>query len=357
MTGLKAIPRENELLSSWLIRSAVLNGTDPIGWCGGIWLDWRPWTTDIDRHLPLNRLEKLSVFSGLSVETLRNMTLEPTVELLSGINEMDPKKSWPWVIPTGERNRNRTNGLHFCPECLAEKNAYFKKEWRLSWNIACEKHKRLLALHCPTCNTVFSPHLVRYDIPTIYMCTSCGEDLRQIKTDEANHDVLLLQEHLNQSLVDAHVPYCSREDRSVDGFLFAREVMIFVRNFRRQEQRFSELLDEFNCQLDLNLMQRTLGSNIDSIDIKERESLLAITASIIKLDQHAIIELLRRHNIAKGVFDPNSSVSSNKGKAILQKLSDNDRTKTVRVHKQRGITPRTREEVEELMDREIRPFL
>ena len=110
-------PRPDELLSSWIIRNSVAHGSDPMGWVYGFWGEWRAWTRDIDRDLPGDKAARLARFSRLSPETIRAMTLAPAVERMLG-KTPGVNQAWPWVIPTGRRNRSVVGGLQFCPECL-----------------------------------------------------------------------------------------------------------------------------------------------------------------------------------------------------------------------------------------------
>ena len=191
---------EDELLSSWLIRTAIANKTDPLGFSGGVWEDmYRFWTRDCDRYFPEEKAAPLSKYTGLLYLELQKLTLEPIIKKITHQQNLNPKIAWTWVIPTGQRNRTHVNGLHFCSHCLDDPPVYFKKQWRLSWNVACPKHEILLQLHCSKCYTVFSPHLITYTNTDFTKCQKCGFDLRQSQIIKATNDVILFQERLNEA--------------------------------------------------------------------------------------------------------------------------------------------------------------
>jgi hypothetical protein len=171
-------PLPNEILSSWLIRNSIANGSDPGSWVSGVWFNFRVWTRDIDRHLAADKINKLSKITSLSKEQVRNMTLEPIVEKITSDYSLNSQKAWPYIIPTGTRGTSTTNGIHFCKECLKESTPYLKKEWRLAWNVACSKHKELLLHKCQKCDKTFAPYKVDYLNTQICKCTHCGFDLR-----------------------------------------------------------------------------------------------------------------------------------------------------------------------------------
>ena len=54
-------PLTDELLSSWLIRNAIANGSDPAHFSAAIWGKWRAWTVDFDRQTPVSKIHSLSL--------------------------------------------------------------------------------------------------------------------------------------------------------------------------------------------------------------------------------------------------------------------------------------------------------
>ena len=93
----------NETLSSWLIRSSILNGSQPSDWTNIIFNDNRMWNKDIDRFLQKEKLARLSKVSSKTIEELTNMTLEPLIQKIFKDEKLNPKKAWTFVVSTGQR--------------------------------------------------------------------------------------------------------------------------------------------------------------------------------------------------------------------------------------------------------------
>lgn len=170
----------DELLSSWLIRTALANGCDPLVLTGAIWPGWRAWSIDIDRNPGTESLTVLSAMSGVSLSALKVATLHPVARTIVGA-EPPAKSQWPWLLTTGARNRNRNGGLQFCPACLAaDERPYFRREWRYAWHVGCEKHRIQLLDRCPHCRAPIEPHRLDAEHQQITVCASCYQSLLDV---------------------------------------------------------------------------------------------------------------------------------------------------------------------------------
>ena len=65
----------DETLSSWLVRSALYQGCDPMVLSWRIWDKYRIWTIDFERNLPYEHLFALSKATGLGIDVLNEMLL------------------------------------------------------------------------------------------------------------------------------------------------------------------------------------------------------------------------------------------------------------------------------------------
>ena len=353
-------PQNDEILSSWLIRNSIANGSDPMGFVSGIWFDRRPWTIDYDRTAPDEMISTLARTTGVSVDRLRKMTLRPTVTYLIGNPNPEPKTAWPWVIPIGSRNRMRMNGLHFCPECLTEKNAYFKKAWRLSWNTACPKHRILLALHCPRCHQVFSPHLVDYRSPYIHICTRCGFDLRKAPSSNADPVAVELQDAMSDALKSRtfdsdRIGTELGEDSVVELFRFVRDLTTFFRNLRRRPKMYEVMTEDLGFEPDGLVFERAMGTSIDSASAEERHLFFRISALTLRKRRQEVVEFFSEHGVTRNALDDLCRSDSATMRSIRMKLEERSRKRTTRkcVH---SIGPRSKEEVEAAMEK-IRRYL
>lgn len=354
MIPIRPYPQKDEILSSWLIRCSVANASDPESFGGGIWNEYRIWTRDFDRYLPKTRAGPLCKAVSMSYEQISDMTLEPIIARITK-NDLNPNTAWPWVIPTGTRNRSKFNGLHFCPECLKQSPTYFKKQWRLSWNTVCPEHGCLLQLRCPKCHTAFSPHLINYLDTDVGICRKCGYDLRQLHPEKADKDVLQLQERLNQAAFagEMSVPWSLIEDIH-DLFAITKALMTLFHRISR-----CQAVQRAACEL---LGEDTFpdiiysGSILEMADVYERHFLMSLVAKIFELDLETVVKLFVDAGITQQMWKESVHEYSSLGRYFLSVLPDNGRGYPNVPHPKKVIGPRSKEDVEKLMD-EIRKYL
>jgi len=359
-----AAPQADELLSSWLIRSSILNGTDPIGFTESIWYNERIWTRDIDRYFPKEKLLYLQKQTSLSFSQLHHMTLEPIYSQLISPNIINTKKQWQYIIPTGSRNRTKTNGLHYCPLCLKEPIPYFKKQWRLSWNCICEKHRVLLELYCHKCQRCFSPHLTDYTNTDFTKCQYCNTSLTDAKLTHSKKPILHLQNFLNNSqkqniLLSNHYPIV--DNKVPEFFATVRGFMLFFRDliYSKSYGAYRDyIFKSINYQyVPIKKDPMTHRSSIDELPIKYRYQLLDIISSIFQFELHEIILIFTQADISRQLFTRSiilpsptlvhiSNSLKNRPKAVNKKVSN-----VVSQYQ-----PKSKDEVESLME-EIRPYL
>jgi len=64
----------------------------------------------------------------------------------------------PWINAAGIFHRTRRlHALQYCPECLSERGC-FARHWRLSFVVACDRHRCMLFDSCPRCDAPITPH-------------------------------------------------------------------------------------------------------------------------------------------------------------------------------------------------------
>ena len=274
-------PYPDEILSSWLIRNSVACGSDPSSWVGGIWLEFRAWTRDIDRHLPLNEIRSLSKITSLSQNQIKNMTLEPLIIKIYTNDLLNPRKAWPFVIPTGSRGGRKINGTYFCKDCLQEPNFYLKKQWRLAWNVACAKHKQILIHRCPKCNEAFAPHLITYENTSLYQCSFCGYDLRLCTSTNANQEVLHFQEELNQIIFSKkfNSVFPVFEQTVQELFSTIRVLLSFCR-YLIYSNKYQSFLNKIGMKDVIAISGHSSSATFEAMAAKDRQKLLLIISKI-----------------------------------------------------------------------------
>lgn len=177
-------PKEDELLSSWLVRLAMANGQKLHTFCEIIWPGTQVWTRDIDKCASPEMLLTLSERTGAPDWRVWRTTLAAYEGVLyQRHNRFGPS---PWIMPVGVYHRTRTRfGLQFCPRCLAEdKTPYYRRRWRLAFMVVCESHEILLHDRCPHCGATVSFHrgemgkVEKLSPPGLTECNVCSSDFR-----------------------------------------------------------------------------------------------------------------------------------------------------------------------------------
>lgn len=193
----------DEALSSWLVRAAFAQGCAPLPFAGGIWPGWRAWTVDIDRAIAPERLRVLAQYSAVQLEILESMTLRPLLHALS-TEALPMHGCWTWLRGLGARNRRRKGGMQFCPACLAgDARPYFRKGWRLSWQVACPVHRAWLRAHCDHCGAAVEYLRLGLGTTSLATCASCGDVLSNEPPPLEREDALLSRAVALQAQADA----------------------------------------------------------------------------------------------------------------------------------------------------------
>jgi hypothetical protein len=350
-------PLPDELLSSWLIRTSLANGSDPSSLAGAVWGSWRLWTVDIDRFTSIDKLAILSKVSGISIEQLKTMTLQPIIEFILGQSNLNSKQTWQWVIPTGNRNRTRINGLHFCSECLKDNPVYFKKSWRLAWNTVCPKHHNLLSIACPACNSTISPHLATFENVDLSKCTICHYDLTLIPAIKADSAIVNLQNFLN-SLVSTScktLGYPLGILNVCELFEVLHFLVIFLHTAYKKLVPFQRLFSELDLRIEDAHFSHLPGDTFESYPVFERYFLMLAVSRIFILPKKDVIQLFIRAGFTQQML----KVSKNRPRIfdeVCEELSNNCRNSALTKHPKATIKPRPKAEVDVLMN-EILPYL
>lgn len=167
-------PGDDELLTSYLCRTAAANGLTPYAF-GRIHFSTRLWTGDLDRTPPSEVVLRLERLAALEAGTLASLTLD------------GPQ---PWILEVGVFHRlRRRHGQRYCPLCMQEPGGFLKRAWRLAWVGACDRHGIELEDACPNCGDPLATH--RAVVPT--QCWKCLAMLGQQATRAASDARLELQ--------------------------------------------------------------------------------------------------------------------------------------------------------------------
>lgn len=227
--GVSCPMRPDELLTSWLARTALAFGCDPLVLTDEIWPKWRAWTRDIDRDCPKDRLDDLAWVSGTELDRLLAARLRPVAEKLSE-HPLNDRAGWSWILAIGTRNRRRYGGLQYCPACLAEDtHPYYRRAWRFAWNSACDHHGSRLLDRCPSCRAPIEPHRLVYGARTVAFCASCGGNLADGHTMAADAKLLAFQRRAGEVVGEGGALYGDQWLTTPEWFAVVRHLIGLLR--------------------------------------------------------------------------------------------------------------------------------
>jgi hypothetical protein len=112
--------------------------------------------------------------------------------------------------------RLRPGGSRYCPRCLADTHGRWQLAWRLTWTIACHRHRLLLHDTCPACQATprrklpggapaIPPASCTHILPPSRR-NRCGTDLTTAASIPVDQDVLDIQRWINELVTHASQP-------------------------------------------------------------------------------------------------------------------------------------------------------
>lgn len=349
-------PHEDESLTSWMIRNAVANGSDPRSFAIASFKKDSTWYRDIDRYLLYEKAMQLSQLCTLSQEEIKALTLEPLIQRLSHKSyEDNPYSKWQLITPIGLKGSIRTNGFYFCPKCLAKDDVYLKKQWKLAWVIACPVHRNLLVLTCEQCGQVFSPHKITYERPYLHICTNCGFDLRQSQIEKANDEALYFQGELSHiafhGFTKTTFPIIKADEK--DLFL---TLTLFLSLFVHinHKDKYTEIFKRLEMS-NKHTFRTSNNTTFARMHIKDKEHLLHLVSRLFKMPLDEIITLFKNIGMTQYGLKRTFKSISPTVRYILHHLDSKVIFKPSR-KLSREISPKSKEEVDRLFD-EIRDYI
>lgn len=201
-------PLPDELLSSWLMRTAHANGLRLQTFCNLIFGGRRQvWNRDIDRLGPTWLISTMAACTGTPWTIAYGTTLRTFEGVL--FRRFRAAGTLQWIQTLLMYHRKRQGyGLQVCPRCLREgEQPYYRRIWRVSFNTVCPLHQRMLLDRCPACGAGIAFHRTDigrdqlHDMPRLMLaCHRCGLNL-------SNVDAPALHGYDHSSL-EGHVRLC-----------------------------------------------------------------------------------------------------------------------------------------------------
>ena len=181
-------PLADELISSWLMRTAAANAVsfkelitalemhDPQNFVSGIMLDY---------SVPETTLRALSRFTRVPYSRLNKLDLNVRVpQINEALLLRFPQKGLSSGCSCGRAWRLR---YAFCPQCVSsQKTFHIRWDWCFAALLRCSVHRSPLMDRCPQCGEI---EPLSFSLPTTLpslVCRSCSKDLAQ-RPKEHNH--------------------------------------------------------------------------------------------------------------------------------------------------------------------------
>lgn len=161
---------EDELLSSWFIRTAYAHHTHP--------------HTFLKLHLSKSsQILKANNFDiSLSDDEIKTLELKANKESL----KQSTLKSYSGYLQENiifNGQNSLISSLRFCPKCLKEKIVYFRKDWKIIFYTICLKHNCYLHDSCPSCKSKLQISKMFQQKKNFKYCYNCGFDLSKTKVE------------------------------------------------------------------------------------------------------------------------------------------------------------------------------
>ncbi|WP_345780056.1 TniQ family protein [Microbulbifer litoralis] len=305
-------PKEDELLSSWMVRLAFSNGYFLHSFYSTLLGYKLPlWNVDLDRHQPDGLLEVLAINTGQALERLKQLTLSDYQGYL--FDSMTVNGNSRWILPLGIYHRQRQRaGLQFCPECLSE-DTFYRKRWRLALFSMCEKHRCLLFDRCPECKASVSFHRngigkrgLSFPIDGIENCYNCHTDLSGVEpvyfetTERSiiNKYISIIRDFIVELWgIDNNVIPCAPLFYS--GLHFIASAILGHRGKLARKKIKDEL------GLDLSYVDRKRGMSLEYLPAPERLHCLLAVSWLIEEWPQRFIEFCESTGISRSAFSDN----------------------------------------------------
>lgn len=295
---------DDELLSSWLVRTAFAHGCDPLVLTGCLWPNQRVWTKDLDRSLSIGALSQLADVSHKTLNTIQNATLNPLIDRIHFPKQIH-KGMASWILPLGTRNRHHTGGLQICPLCLRNDEVmFYRKSWRTAWYICCPIHQSRLIDRCPACQAAIQPHRLTSINHHMAECAVCNFNLLEIINDSSSAiSQLLIQKEFDNFITDGTAKCKNMEMSLPHWFTLASHYIHFLRQTYRTKNKFSvNFLNDLGIDI-LSAGYPTNGLPFETCSISERGIILQDTFKLLQKSPSNIISLMENHKISPAIWN------------------------------------------------------
>ncbi|MDD2356455.1 MAG: TniQ family protein [Thiovulaceae bacterium] len=279
-------PLPNELLSSWLVRTAYAHHTHP--------------HTFMNLHFG----QKYGyVFHNNIDISISNKDIEKILNKCR--HKIDVKNLTLKTYETYLQEKIINNGsnkflcdLRFCPLCLKEDPVvYFRKQWKIAFYTICQKHLCFLLTECPNCNTKIDISKMHSNTYSFKYCYKCKFEL------SSSHPSLIdshLLQHLPQhkKLISAlHNGYITFQKRPVYSFYFFDVLLQLTKKLlRNNKHKFFDFHESFQYLKSINKMRIKPIGNL--ITIQQQYILFTLLIHLFENYPYNFIEYIKANKLS-----------------------------------------------------------
>jgi hypothetical protein len=196
---------------------------------------------------------------------------------------------------------------------------------------------------------------VNYLDTDIGKCQKCGFDLREMTSEKADNRAIHLQEKLNRSVVSEELDGAIYPDQSVRDMFATLRMLMFLFHGVSRCQAVQRVVGELTDTDGFPVITYT-GNALETADVAERHYLMILCAEVFRMNIDDITELFHKSGITRQMIDEAKHEDSPVISFLLEALSENGRNMGGVHARKKKIEPRSKEQVEKLMD-EIRRYL
>lgn len=301
-------PQDDELFSSWLVRLASglaiklqTFSTQVLGLHAGYW------TGDIDRQPNLEALARLCCGTSVPLERAKATGLAAFEgRLWERYQSLGPVE---WLTPIGRNGRRRQmHGQQYCRQCLeSDALPYFRRLWRLAFNVTCERHGLFLEDACLHCHAPvefhtgdFGRRLLAFECP-ITRCGVCGADFRHWYPGadrQAPRHLVAFQSALNKALLQGHHDYLPGANSYSHLFFEGLRHLVQQVCSRRRFSRVREWLLSRKGLLSFDMRLEGRWQKFEALRVGDRALILDLVCQLIQDWPYAFVEACRENRVS-----------------------------------------------------------
>lgn len=299
----------DELITSWLLRTALQHYCDPLSLTGSVWPKWRVWTTDPDRYIPPDRLISLSTFSGVPAEKFQNAFLQNVAHIIYGSGcSILPNGNWAWILSQGSRNRRHHAGMQVCPDCMTSEPAYLRVPWRLAWHTHCSIHNTPLIQRCPKCHHLIEPNFLVAEDRTICRCTFCksllvGTEDRNVLVTDMSSPALEFQSNADDVISTGIGNYNDEELPACQWFALARFFTLLLRSAADEKKKPLAMGLESLAVPQRSILMPKTGGPIEHLPVSERVRLFEGISILMHTPSEELKKAITRNCTRTSIFN------------------------------------------------------